>query len=273
MCVFFFRHHAYIRSCHRYNRVFYSILSNATSGATEEEEQVLGCFRRTFQSYIIKDPASVLIRDELLSLEASLSQERNGMKLGYVDPVSGSFEPASSVQLRNTMRTSKEASLRLACYAGLRSIGDCVAGKLAEIVKLRNKLAKAQGYEDYYDMKCTQAEGFSKRVLFGILDDLATQSRPILARARSLLAERKGSEAIEPQNMSYFLSGEHSISKNPYFPFENAVDVWSRSFAALGITYRGATMQLDLCDRQGKYSNGFCHWPQPAWLSKIGSYV
>jgi len=36
---------------------------------------------------------------------------------------------------------------------------------------------------------------------------------------------------------------------DPYFPFETAVDVWARSFAALGITYRGATMRLDLCDR------------------------
>ena len=52
---------------------------------------------------------------------------------------------------------------------------------------------------------------------------------------------------------------------DPYFPFEEAVEVWARTFAALGIHYRGATMRLDLCDRPGKYSNGFCHWPQPAW--------
>ena len=52
---------------------------------------------------------------------------------------------------------------------------------------------------------------------------------------------------------------------DPFFPFEEAVDVWARTFAALGIQYKGATMRLDLCDRPGKYSNGFCHWPQPAW--------
>ena len=49
---------------------------------------------------------------------------------------------------------------------------------------------------------------------------------------------------------------------DPYFPFEGAVDAWARCFAALGIQYRGATMRLDLCDRPGKHSNGFCHWPQ-----------
>ena len=34
------------------------------------------------------------------------------------------------------------------------------------------------------------------------------------------------------------------------------MDAWARSFAALGINYRGALMRLDLCDRKGKYSNG-----------------
>ena len=25
-------------------------------------------------------------------------------------------------------------------------------------------------------------------------------------------------------------------------------------------------------DRKGKYSNGFCHWPQPAWVRADGSW-
>lgn len=61
------------------------------------------------------------------------------------------------------------------------------------------------------------------------------------------------------------LAGDIEREMDPYFPFEEAVDVWARTFAALGIQYRGARMRLDLCDRPGKYSNGFCHWPQPAW--------
>ena len=60
-------------------------------------------------------------------------------------------------------------------------------------------------------------------------------------------------------------SGDIEREMDPFFPFEEAVDVWARTFAALGIQYKGATMRLDLCDRAGKYSNGFCHWPQPAW--------
>ena len=31
------------------------------------------------------------------------------------------------------------------------------------------------------------------------------------------------------------------------------MDVWARTFAALGIKYNGAVMTLDLCDREKKY--------------------
>jgi oligoendopeptidase F len=31
-------------------------------------------------------------------------------------------------------------------------------------------------------------------------------------------------------------------------------------------------MTLDLLDRKNKYSNGFCHWPQPAWVRPDGSW-
>jgi Zn-dependent oligopeptidase len=37
------------------------------------------------------------------------------------------------------------------------------------------------------------------------------------------------------------------------------------SFRRLGIGFRGATLQLDLLERKGKYQNGFCHGPMPAF--------
>ena len=94
-----------------------------------------------------------------------------------------------------------------------------------------------------------------------------------MASAREALAAAKGPAALQPWNTPAALSGDVERALDPYFPFSEAVDVWARCFAALGITYRGATMTLDLLDRPGKYSNGFCHWPQPAWLRADGSWV
>jgi hypothetical protein len=63
-------------------------------------------------------------------------------------------------------------------------------------------------------------------------------------------------------SLQQWCAGDTTKATDPYFPFEDAVDVWGRTFAGLGIQYQGSVMTLDLCDRQGKYSNGFCHWPQ-----------
>ena len=125
----------------------------------------------------------------------------------------------------------------------------------------RNRFAKTLGFEDFYDMKVTQAEGFSKKTCFEMLDGLERATAPLLDAALAKLESEKGADARKPWNLSYALSGELTREMDPYFPFENAPEVWGRSFAAMGITYRDTKMRLDLCDRAGKYPNGFCHWP------------
>ena len=244
----------------------------AKSDITEEQNAVLECFEKTLQCYIIEDSNAVELKARINDLESELAEDRNHMSLGYIDE-EGNFVPASSVQLRNIMRTSPCEAVRRSCLEGLRSIGPFVSEKFCEIIKLRNQLAKKQGFVDFYDMKVTQAEGFSKDVLFSILDNLENETRPIMQQALETLKASKGAAALEPHNVNFMLSGDISKRKDPYFPFEEAVDVWARSFAGLGITYRDATMRLDLCDRRGKYSNGFCHWPQPAWLTQTGEWV
>eukprot|EP01060_Flectonema_neradi_P029595 TRINITY_DN4126_c1_g2_i2.p1 TRINITY_DN4126_c1_g2~~TRINITY_DN4126_c1_g2_i2.p1 ORF type:complete len:373 (+),score=77.55 TRINITY_DN4126_c1_g2_i2:907-2025(+) len=60
---------------------------------------------------------------------------------------------------------------------------------------------------------------------------------------------------------------------DPYFPFDKAVSAWARSFAAMNISYNKSVMNLDLCDREKKYSNGFCHWPVPPYVKPDGTLV
>ena len=94
--------------------------------------------------------------------------------------------------------------------------------------------------------------GFSKRRLFEILDGLNEQSLPIMQQAYANLQASKGGDALQPYNTGFFTTGDVITEQSPYFPFEDAVDVWARSFAALGINYKGATMRLDLCDRDSE---------------------
>ena len=212
------------------------------------------------------------LRAEATKIEGQLEAARNHLSLGAT--INGNFEEMSSVGLRNKVRVDPDEEVRKACYEGLTKIGDFVTSNgFVELVKVRNRMAKKLGYLDFYDYKVTNAEGFGKVALFEILDTLEAGTRPIMEAARKHFANEKGGEsALEPWNISFKMAGDVTRRMDPYFPFEKSVEQWGRSFAAMNIGYKGATMDLDLLDRKGKYSNGFCHWPQPAWVKPDGSW-
>ncbi|KIY99642.1 peptidase M3A and M3B thimet/oligopeptidase F, partial [Monoraphidium neglectum] len=193
---------------------------------SSEQSKVLSIMARTLSCYITEDPRAAQLKEELNRLEAELAQERNKMALGIKDPATGEFKACSSVQLRNMMRVDDAEPSRRAAFDALRSIGPFVAARFCAIVKARNELARLSGYEDFYDMKVTAAEGFGKKRLFEILDDLEGKTRPINQEARERLAAEKGAEALEAHNISHSLAGDTTKLTDPYFPFEDAVDVW-----------------------------------------------
>jgi oligoendopeptidase F len=246
--------------------------TSATENETENEEaKILDVILRTTQTL----PAEAkLIREATNQIESELEHKRNNMKLGYTDPSTKEFKELSSVGLRNILRTDPSEEVRKAAYdEGLRSIGPFVCDHgFCDIVKKRNQLARAMGHVDYYDYTVTNAEGFDKDALFEILDTLERGTRPLMEAARVELKRQHGEAALQPWNTSFFMAGSVLAQMDPYFPFSKAVERYMRSYAKMGINYQGATLTLDLLDRPHKYSNGFCHWPVPAWKLPDGTW-
>ena len=233
----------------------------------ESDRIALEGWERFFSANPIEGEEAQQIARELVGMEGRLERERGGMELGYTDPESEEFVEASSVALALKIRTAKEEALREAAFDGLRSIEPFVLEHgFLDIVRKRNRLARMIGYEDYYDWKVSINEGFGKERLFEILDDLEEKTRDACRNSVEELRREKGETAAMPWNFGFYTSGDLTAELDPYFPFEDAFLRWGRSFAALGISYGGATMQLDLVDRKGKYSNGFMHGPYPAWV-------
>lgn len=236
---------------------------------SEEERVGLKGWERYFRvNQIEGDEARALFR-ELVEKEGDLEKARGEMRLGYTDPTSGEFVETSSVALSLKMRTEEEEGLRKAAFEGMRSIEPFVLENgYIEVVKLRNRLAHALGYKDYYDWKVSINEGFGKEELFAILDDLEERTREVAAGSVRNLENEHGPDAIKPWNHPYYTSGDLTAEIDPYFPFAESFTRWIRSFHALNIDYSGATLQLDLVDRRGKYSNGFMHGASPAWVEE-----
>ncbi|KAL3911245.1 MAG: hypothetical protein SGILL_007357 [Bacillariaceae sp.] len=225
------------------------------SSAASDLKKCLDIIIRTCSCYTTS-PEIKEVREITSQKESQLEMARNRMKLGYTTPGDeGKFVEMSSVGLRNVMSTNSDEATRKAAYEGLRTIGPFVCENgFVEIIKLRNKLAKSLGFEDYYDYKVTNAEGMSKKKLFEILDGLEEGTRPIMEKSQKVLVERHGSDATNPWNTTFMLSGSvmekmeyvcHIVLESP--------ERYVSCYAKLGITYEGSVMNLDLLERKNKY--------------------
>jgi oligoendopeptidase F len=230
------------------------------------ERTVLRGWIQTLERSAIRTAEGRKLYEENVEAERALVNARTEMRLGYVEPSTGEFKRASSVALSNGMLTSSNEAFRRACREGKQSIEAFVlANGYPEIVKLRNRFARAEGYPDFYEYKVRTGEGFGKETVFRLLDDLEVRTRDHARAGHERLAAEKGDAAIRPWNFGYNVGGSLAGEREPYFRFEDALERWIRSFAALGIRYAGAQLTLDLIERKGKYENGFMHGPRPAY--------
>ncbi|MEM8885217.1 MAG: M3 family metallopeptidase [Planctomycetota bacterium] len=198
----------------------------------------------------------------IIDLEGALARARGAMKLGYTDPDSGEFVSASSVKLGTMTSVDDDERMRKAAWEGMRAIEPHVlANGYIDVVRARNRLGRMLGGEDYYDWKVKRVEGMSKKEIFVLLDELMAKTAD---RHAETLRSMDPADC-KPWNFRYAMAGDVTKELDPYFPFSRALERWGRSFAALGVEYRDATMVLDLVDRKGKYENGFCHGPVPSW--------
>ena len=122
--------------------------------------KTLTMLERTFGCYIMESEEAKALRTKATEIEGKLENERNNLVLGAT--IDGKFEEMSSVGLRSKIRVAEDESARKACFEGLGKVGDFVTSNgFPDLVKTRNKMAKALGYQDFYDYKVTQAEGTS----------------------------------------------------------------------------------------------------------------
>lgn len=241
-------------------------LESDGSGSADER-RILRGWIATLAANVVEKPEAQALSEEIVGMEQALARTRGEMTLGFVDPATGRLERASSVRLMLMLKTDPDEARRRAAYEGLRSIETHVLTHgFLDIVRKRNQLGRMLGFEDFYDWRTSVVERKSKKNVFLILDDLAARTRD---RARAELVEfarTHGEGALQPWNFQYMRTGDLSRQLDPYFSFGASLRRWGRSFAALGVDYRGATLTLDLIDRAGKFENGFMHGPGVAFL-------
>lgn len=233
--------------------------------ANKKEKIRLNYWLRFFDAY--QSPAEALpIKNKITELESALLKKRADRKEGYIDPYTNEFVTASELKMSSMVATHADEKIRKACFDAREKLATDFINEYIEIVGLRNEYARILGYEDYYAFKVEREDGMTKRELFGIFEDIYEKTK--YAKDDIAKLEETMPGLRKPWNFNYMMSGDFTKEEDQFFQFDEALMRWGRSFAALGVDFRGSKLQLDLMDRKGKWNNGFCHWPEPVFYEK-----
>jgi len=226
-----------------------------------------------FEANIIDNEQGRALMRELIEAEAVLFAARKEFKPEHINEA-GERESASLTMLSTNAATNPDEQSRRSSYEAFQAIERWVLENgFLDIVRLRNRFALALGFDNYFEFKLHKNERMSSGQLFTILDDFLERTDAANRRALQALSGKRGIAAMEPWNLRYHSSGDVVRRMDPYMPFGPALRRWIETFRRLGIQYRGATLQLDLLERPGKFENGFCHGPLPAWFDERGQWV
>jgi len=230
--------------------------------ASKNQKKRLEFWDLFFSKYQI--PKKVLpLKKKIDLLEEKIQKKLTTRKEGYIDPKTKKFVVASISKMSSLIHTNSDEKIRKACFEAKEKLAETCVTEYVTLVKLRNNYAQSLGFSDFYEYKLQNEEGMTKKDLFEIFDEIYDKTKFAFENVKKMAKTMPG--LLKPWNTSYMLSGDFTKEEDPYYRFEDALVRWGRSFAALGIDYRGSSLTFDFLDRKGKYSNGFCHWPNLVW--------
>ena len=226
-----------------------------------------------FEANIIERPEGRGLMRQIVEAEAALFEQKRAHEPRHLNE-RGESEVASLPMLATNLATNRLEERRRSSFDAFREIERWVLDHgFLELVALRNRFARALGFENFFDLKVQKTERLDTSALMGVLDDFIGRTDAANARALADLRRLHGADATQPWNIRFFASGDVIRRLDPYMPFGLALRRWIESFRRLGIQFRGATLQLDLLERKGKHQNGFCHGPVPSWMTGEGRWI
>jgi hypothetical protein len=233
----------------------------------------LSGWRALFEANIIDSDAGRALMRAIVEAEAELFAKKREWQPRHINE-HGESEVATLGMLATNQATNPVEERRRSSFEGLREIEHWVLDHgFLNLVKLRNRFARALGAANYFEFKLRKNERMTPEQLTRVLDEFVARTDTANARSLADLEATHGEQALTPWNLRFFASGDVARRMDEYMPFGLALRRWVQSFRRLGIQFRGATLQLDLMERAGKYQNGFCHVPVPTWVNEHGEWV
>ncbi|MCP3700038.1 MAG: M3 family oligoendopeptidase [Aliivibrio sp.] len=250
-------------------------LADTIENIEEKKQTLIGLtgWLNTFESHAIESEQAQVLKSELIKFEAGLFEKKQKHTMTYVNEEGKTVEGSLPV-LASVVRTSSDESTRQSAHQAFLGLEQwLLQNGFIELIKLRNKFARSQGFDTFFDYSVTKKEKMSADELFAILDDFEIRTRDCNQASLNQLAADKGNDSLLAHNFVFSFAGDVMRELDPYVPFSKSLRRWVESFGRLNIEFSGAELTLDLLDRKGKYPNGFCHGPIPSFYDGKGEWV
>jgi peptidyl-dipeptidase A len=171
----------------------------------------------------------------------------------------------SDNDIDDVLRHSDDSAERRAVWTASKEIGTVVAGRVRELVRVRNEVARSLGYADFYGMALDLQE-IDEEWLFGLLGALDALTAEPFARWKSdldsALRRRFGVGDLAPWHYSdpFFqtLPADGGVSLDDTLAGANAHELALETFSRWGFDLVRVMDHSDLFPRSGKCQHAFC---------------
>lgn len=172
----------------------------------------------------------------------------------------------SDNEIRQILGRESDPEARRRAWEGSKQIGRQVAGKVVELVRLRNRVARGLGFENYHAMSLQLSE-IDAGELFAVLDRLKRLTdAPFAARKAELdrrLARRFG---VEPDRLCpwhysdpFFQEApKGDVDLDPFFAGKDVAALCRRFYAGIGMDVADILARSDLYERENKNQHAYC---------------
>ncbi|WP_297357010.1 M3 family metallopeptidase [Paraburkholderia sp.] len=247
----------------------------ATQQSAERDALVSGLcgWVAAFEGNALGGERAAALLAELIAMDADLFARRQAYKMHHIG-ASGHTEEASPAALRSNLASNPDEASRKSSHEALHGLERWVLENgFLEIVAKRNALARELGYRDFFDYRLRTNSGMSPERLFAIFDEFERNTRDTHFASMDHLVSDYGDEVLQPHNLLFRVRGGAALKADAYFPFSKALERWAESFRRLGVSYRGARIEIDLPDRPGKFTTGFCASPIASYHDDTNGWV
>jgi peptidyl-dipeptidase A len=177
-------------------------------------------------------------------------------------------EKVTDNHLREILKKDQNPARRQAAWEASKLVGQAVAPKLLELVRIRNREAKKLGYADYYTMMFELQE-LDLQNVFSIFDKLEKLSEAgFQAMKRDLDNTLKTRFGISESASFPWLYSDPFFQEYPaagggemldeIFKDKNLEDLTRAHYASIGLTIDDLLQRADLYEKEGKSQHAFC---------------